>query len=233
MFLRLGVAVALSSVGTLLYFVAGNNVAKPSGSGAGVVVVGAGWYGEPSNSPAISGFTAAALVRDGRSSDETATRVLWKYVTDLSSEPSTYSVTGLGSGNLVAQCYFFTGVDSSTPILGTSTVGNFNSSQITVPNVNVTRTGSYSILICNDWNFNIWRMNGFGGGQIAPSGFTAANPSTTIEYAYYYQSGLGTGNVGGSFGQTNDDRYAVIQVVVQPPLSGVTYDTAAKNYFID
>lgn len=217
----LGVAVALSSVGTLLYFSAGNDVPKPAGSGAGVVVMGCAWYGEPSNAPVCTGFTVADTVRDLRPADETATRVLYKYVTDLSTEPSNYAPTGIASGNLVAQTYFFTGVDSTTPVLGTSSVGDWDpNQQIVVPDVNVTRTGSYSILICNDWDFNVWRLAGSGGSQTPPSGFTAADPSTTIEYAYFYQSGLSTGNVGGSFGQTNDVRFAVIQVVLQPPSAG-------------
>ena len=220
-------AVSLSSVGTLLYFTAGNDIPKPSGSGAGVVVVACGWFSDPTNAPTITGFSIADTVRDLRPTDETATRALYKYVSDLSSEPANYSPGGgIGSSSLIAQSYFFTGVDSTTPIVGTSSDAEWTpAQQIVIPNVNATRAGSYSILFCNDWNFSVWQLSGFGGGQTPPSGFTAADPSNASEYAYFYQSGLGAGNVGGSFGSTTDDRFAVIQVVLQPPEESVIIPT--------
>lgn len=214
------VDVALKSAGALGTY--GDPIAKPSGSGACYVTLLITFFFND-DTPSVSGQTGWTLldkITDAfGGGGNTTTAILGKYVSNLSSEPSSYTITLPGTGgDLLGQAIAWDNVDPVTPVAATTKVADtahVGNVTITVPNATVGRAGSASVLSCGDWNFSSWRLNGFGGGQIPPSGFTAADPSTTSEFAYFYRTGLSAGTVGGSFGNP-DVRFAVVQAVLQP-----------------
>lgn len=205
-------------VGTRTYF-AGSTIALPVGSGAGLVIVAVNDFGFPLSTPTISDYTMIARITDARGSDETAMSVFAKSTNSLGGEGTTVTVDVIGASSFVGEAYWFPGCELDGSFTTNSTactsVANPFSSQIVVPNHVVTVDGALSLLVCGAWDFNVWRAVSSGGTQTAPSGFTTPNPGETTEYSYYYRGSLSIGNVGGTFGNTTDLRYCVIQVVIR------------------
>lgn len=213
----------------------GAAITKPSGSGAGLLVIAVTWFYQD-GTPSISGWSLLDKITDGSSgtNDACTTAILYKVTADLSSEASTFTVSLTAGGDQKGRCYFFTGVNATTPIVAGSKVSAGKvTSTIAVPNYNVTLAGSFSLLGCGDWNFSTWQLSGFGGGQTMPSGFSAFTPSSSSEYGDFYKGSLATGNVGGSFG-AQAQQFAVVQAIIQPAVSVTpTYPAYSKFSFID
>lgn len=228
--------VAIKSAGALGGY--GAALAKPSGSGPCYVTLLFTFF-FADDTPSVSGqsgWTLLDKITDAFGSNQNATTAIFgKYVSDLSSEPSSYTITlpGGTAGDLLGQAVAWDNVDPTTPVATTTKVSRAAGAvTITVPNATVGRAGSASVLSCGDWDTGDWRMSGSGGTQTAPSGFTAADPATTSEFAYFYQTGLSVGNVGGSFGTTGS-RFAIVQAVLQPAVSTAVLQAIIEAPFID
>lgn len=199
-------------------------ISRPVYPGAYYVTIGVAWFYDP-GVPSVNGQSGWALLggaSDNRGPDNTSSAVLGKYVTDLSLEPSTYTINLTAGGDVKGQVVIWDNVDPDNPVppLGVTTVGSTPDVTIVVPDATVVRNGSASALICSSWNFSAWNLSGFGGSQTAPTGYTSDFPTSSDEYGFFYREGIDLGPAGGTFG-TDRERFAIVNVVLQPPLPAV------------
>jgi len=180
--------------------------------------------------PSIAGWTKVDQISDGSSSDKTSTAIFYKATADLTAEASAFTVTLTLGGDQRGIFMFLQNTDGSVPVLGSSKVSDISDVIATVPDVNVTRAGSLSILSCGAWGFGEWDT-GAGGTQVPPSGFIEADPANAQEHAAFYKPSLGTGNVGGSFGEATE-RFAILQAVFQPALTSVDRDISETSIVV-
>ncbi len=228
--------VVITSFGTISDYNAA--IGKPAGSGAGLMVIGITWF-NALGTVSISGWDLQAQATDARTSETTSSGVFTRVTADISAEAASFTVTqGGGADGARGRCYFLQNQDGSVPVLGTSTVGSEPPATVTPPNVNVTRAGSLSMLVCGSWFFNAWTLSGFGGTQTTPAGFSGFEPAGTTEYGDFYKTGLSPGNVPASSFGGFVERFAVVQLVVQPasdappPQNIMVPDTAEGTAFV-
>jgi hypothetical protein len=198
----------------------GAAVSKPSVSAVpGYIIIDAAYFYDSTSVASISGFSSA---RAGISAgNQVACTKLWKYYADLSTAPSTFSVSLTGSGgDPILCCGAWSGIDSVSPVPsgGEQTATSSGASTLTVAGGTVAVTDSLAHISCAAWDFSEWSTS-------SPSGFTRDTGSSTSECGNYYSTALqaiGT-SIGATFsGTSGTNEEACVLVVFQPPAASAT-----------
>ena len=189
---------------------------KPAGLGSAACyfTLSVTWFYAGTSAPSLSGWTLLDWATDARGSDATTTAVFGKVVADASAEPSTVTFTPpSGGGDHKGQIMAWSNVDSADPVNDTSVDASEPADNVTLPASNVDVAGSLSLLACGSWNFNSWTGN-------TPTGYTQDAGGGGDEFGSYYDAGLSVGTVGPTFPSSGTNRFAVVQVVLQPSAGG-------------
>lgn len=187
---------------------------KPSGlSGPGYIVVDCAHFYDSSSTATIAGFSSARAAIGGNGVIATK---LWRYYADLSTAPSSFSVTLSGSGgDAILACSAYAGLDASSPVPsgGTQSATSTGATTLTVAGGAVTVADALAHISCASWDFSEWSAS-------SPTGYTRDSGSSTSECGTFHTTApqaVGT-SLGATFsGTSGANEEACVLVVFQIP----------------